>query len=127
MIVNIFLVAQVYIYYSKNFNNCGDPQRTKLLMYLLSFPLILVICWSPGTLNRLVELFSKKQVFPLFLITAITISIMGFLNSLVYYLIIGAKNSPFRINNLFEFISSIHDSQNQNQDLIPGNNPNDHI
>lgn len=112
MIANICFMILVYYYYLKK-NADALEIRKRFLLYLLSYPLILVFCWAPGTFNRIYELFYEKYSFEYFLLTAITLSIMGFLNFLVYLFGI--------VQEVFSKITIIQEVQ-PTISLLPNNN-----
>lgn len=59
------------------------PDRVKRLTRLVYYPLILVVCYIFGTINRIVSIFSRP-VFGIVIIHAVGMSSQGTLNAIVY-------------------------------------------
>lgn len=63
----------------------GDEASIKLkqtIARLLRYPLILVVCWTLPTVNRIQQIVQRQPVFALYVMTVITRALLGFLNAL---------------------------------------------
>mmetsp|Transcript_16181 Transcript_16181/g.55297 ORF Transcript_16181/g.55297 Transcript_16181/m.55297 type:complete len:271 (-) Transcript_16181:1141-1953(-) len=57
----------------------------RTIQRLMYYPLILVIGWTPGTINRLQQLVHPKHpVFALYVLTVLSRSLIGFFNALAF-------------------------------------------
>eukprot|EP00397_Hematodinium_sp_SG-2012_P056897 GEMP01070656.1.p1 GENE.GEMP01070656.1~~GEMP01070656.1.p1 ORF type:complete len:343 (+),score=45.07 GEMP01070656.1:25-1029(+) len=64
-------------------SNLKDHQRA--LLRILLFPMVLVFCWTAGTINRLISFFVPNFSWPLLsYIVVVTGSLQGFLNACLY-------------------------------------------
>lgn len=74
-----------------------DSQMLRVIRRLRFYPLILVVVWFWGTVNRLVEAFSGESVFWLFVLQKTFSSMQGMLNALAYGLTAGVRQEVSKI------------------------------
>jgi len=92
MIITFVLTFKIIREIRRRLENRNINEYKKLLIY----PLLLVICWLPNTLDRLIYVFHDGIVFPSLVLHLAAARIQGFLNALVY-----GKSEFQRIKNYF--------------------------
>jgi len=76
--MTIMYIAYVYWYALKNW------KPNDYLRRLRWFPLIILICFTPASINRVYQLISPKPVFILTICQALGVRIVGLINAIVY-------------------------------------------
>jgi hypothetical protein len=90
ILFNIFAVYKSVKYFNiRAFEIQTDDQEQanflkNFCIMLKFFPIILVICWVPATINRIYLFASKKENAFLYGLHAFSTTLVGFLNALVY-------------------------------------------
>ena len=90
ILLNIVFVCKSISYYKIRVfeimeNNKIEADYLKQYCFVLKFfPMILIVCWLPGTANRLYYFITKIENTGFYSFQAFFYSLQGFLNSLVY-------------------------------------------
>lgn len=92
MLFNIYVIFKTVLFFrysakihSEDETNVKNLQQ--FCLFLIAFPSILVLCWFFPTLNRLYGIITGDENYVYSIGTAIAMSSMGFLNSIVYFIV----------------------------------------
>ena len=80
----IFVACYFVIGIRKTIQEYGLRDENREYKKILIYPFILMVCWFPELIDRLVYLIDDRPIFPLLLMHIIMTRLQGFFNALAY-------------------------------------------